>query len=467
MSNRALTNRVVPFLVVALLAVIPTAAEDPAPSVVGSFEPASIKTPFPYPVSFGSDARTWEIRKPGATYIRVHFSNFQLADGDSVEVFDPNSGRSAIYTGRGLHDAGDFWALTILGDTAMVRMQATTGGDSGFSIDGFGAGFEPIVEDPIGGAPDSVCGANDWEDVACYSSSDPMYESARAAVKLLIGCCSACTGWKASDTGQFMTNNHCVASTSEAQSTDLLMEYQANQCGGSQTSDNGVVSGTAVIQTDYTLDYTLMSTTGNSSALPCLELSPSQAANGSRIFIAHHPNGGPKKLSVNSDVDGGPCIVNDNAHNGRGTNSDIAYYCDTIGGSSGSPVLDYATHQVIAAHHFGGCLNSGGRSDLIWDDLAGQGNVPSCDGGGGGDPYCGDGSVNQTSEECDGSDLNGQTCSSLGLPDGALSCYSDCTFDSSDCTGGPTCVPLGDACSSHSDCCTGKCRGRKGGKICR
>lgn len=41
--------------------------------------------------------------------------------------------------------------------------------------------------------------------------------------------------------------------------------------------------------------------------------------------------------------------------------------------------------------------------------------------------YCGDGSINQQIEQCDGSDLGGQTCQSLGLGNGILSCYSDGT----------------------------------------
>jgi hypothetical protein len=39
-------------------------------------------------------------------------------------------------------------------------------------------------------------------------------------------------------------------------------------------------------------------------------------------------------------------------------------------------------------------------------------------------------------EECDGDDLNGETCSSLGYEGGTLSCTASCTFDASACTGG-------------------------------
>lgn len=48
---------------------------------------------------------------------------------------------------------------------------------------------------------------------------------------------------------------------------------------------------------------------------------------------------------------------------------------------------------------------------------------------------CGNGIV-ETGEECDGADLDGQTCVGLGYAGGALTCNSDCTFNTSSCTSG-------------------------------
>lgn len=46
---------------------------------------------------------------------------------------------------------------------------------------------------------------------------------------------------------------------------------------------------------------------------------------------------------------------------------------------------------------------------------------------------CGNDSV-EGDEQCDGSDLGGQTCVSLGYYGGTLACKADCTFDTSGCT---------------------------------
>lgn len=48
--------------------------------------------------------------------------------------------------------------------------------------------------------------------------------------------------------------------------------------------------------------------------------------------------------------------------------------------------------------------------------------------------YCGDGIVNSSiGEQCESSQLNGQTCTSLGHPNGDLSCDSSCQYDVSGC----------------------------------
>lgn len=46
---------------------------------------------------------------------------------------------------------------------------------------------------------------------------------------------------------------------------------------------------------------------------------------------------------------------------------------------------------------------------------------------------CGDGAI-QTGESCDGSNLNGKTCSTQGFSGGTLSCNSNCAFNISACT---------------------------------
>ncbi len=61
---------------------------------------------------------------------------------------------------------------------------------------------------------------------------------------------------------------------------------------------------------------------------------------------------------------------------------------------------------------------------------------------------CGN-NIKETGEQCDGSDLGGASCSSLGFSGGTLSCTAACDFDTSGCAT----VSSGGTCSSRqSDC---------------
>lgn len=72
-------------------------------------------------------------------------------------------------------------------------------------------------------------------------------------------------------------------------------------------------------------------------------------------------------------------------------------------------------------------------------------------------PGCGDG-AQEADEECDGSDLAGQTCVSRGMPGGgSLGCFDDCTFDVSACSLGGDQPEDGmwSSCVSYEDCPVG------------
>lgn len=56
----------------------------------------------------------------------------------------------------------------------------------------------------------------------------------------------------------------------------------------------------------------------------------------------------------------------------------------------------------------------------------------------GSEAQCGDGIREPGSEQCDGSDLGGETCVSRGHDEGTLSCKADCTYDESACNDSPS-----------------------------
>jgi hypothetical protein len=75
---------------------------------------------------------------------------------------------------------------------------------------------------------------------------------------------------------------------------------------------------------------------------------------------------------------------------------------------------------------------------------------------------CGDGTI-QCSEECDGTDLGGETCVGLGFDSGTLGCDGGCGFDTSACVGSCIAAGGGAPCTASTLCCsgTGNCSGGK------
>jgi hypothetical protein len=68
----------------------------------------------------------------------------------------------------------------------------------------------------------------------------------------------------------------------------------------------------------------------------------------------------------------------------------------------------------------------------FWKCWAGSNSVDCCA------AKCGDGNIS-SGEDCDGSNLNGQTCVTQGYDGGTLKCYNNCLFDESACTYNAVC----------------------------
>ncbi|PKN44231.1 MAG: hypothetical protein CVU59_12180 [Deltaproteobacteria bacterium HGW-Deltaproteobacteria-17] len=71
-----------------------------------------------------------------------------------------------------------------------------------------------------------------------------------------------------------------------------------------------------------------------------------------------------------------------------------------------------------------------------------------------GDPTCGD-NIRQGTEMCDGEDLGGSSCGTMGFPFGTLRCAADCSFDTSDCRNADCSKENFEACNTTlpNQCC--------------
>jgi trypsin-like peptidase len=322
--------------------------------------------------------RTQTLRYPGVDYVKVHFDPSGAAPDGKVTVEDPTGQESQTYTASDLQRAGD-WAMSISGDTAIVT------GDNGFKVDKVARGMtaderaaadRKADEQESAQREESICGRVDsGENAACYKSSDPVaYAHSKPVARLLINGVELCSAWRVGPNNRMFTNHHCIASSADASDTEVWFNYECARCDGGPTLRPAKVWGDRVLATNTTLDYTLF-TVQNFNAISrfgYLVLDVRQPARGEELYIPQHPRGDPTVIAAEDPQErSGNCEVADPSYDGYASNTDVSYYCDTDGGSSGSPVISRQTNEVIALHHFGGCPNSGVRIDLIYRQVKG------------------------------------------------------------------------------------------------
>jgi lysyl endopeptidase len=333
-------------------------------------------------------------RYPGASYVKLHFNRMAMRPGDYLTVSNADGSETYRYDAPKTLRTGaaDKWAMSITGDTAVLEMHRAAGdplglssllGQLGVNVDRVARGFsrgeqrrqpESQLRAPgRTGREESVCGNDTSADAVCYRSADPVaYTKSKAIARLLINGTELCTGWRVGAHNRMLTNNHCFTSSAEAYDTEVWFNYQCASCGGYDVFQPTNVWGAKVLATDHVYDYTLF-TVDNFAAVRkfgYLTLDTARPAKNQELYVPQHPAGEPTRIAGSLGERAGNCSVDNPSYTGYAANSDVSYYCDTEGGSSGSPVLSRRTNRVVALHHFGGCPNSGVRGDLLATRLA-------------------------------------------------------------------------------------------------
>lgn len=358
------------------------------------------------------DGQSFEIHEPNASFVKLHFSRFNIPRGVTVEVRSPDGSESYRYTagGRGARTLnrkdGDnghsgFSTMSIGGDTAIVevhgKLNRLNSRRSRVHIDYFMAGYpekllsggdhNSSLEASGGGVakPLSICGIDERVPAACWEQGAPEeFDRSWPVARLLINGTKSCTAWRVGPENVLFTNNHCVSTQEALESVEVWFNYQAVSCTSNTLEPTVKVAADILFLTHRDLDFTLFSVQNFSAIEPFgyLGLDVRDAQLGERIYIPQHGYGYPKQIAIESDMNAsGLCEVDDLSVDRYAPDTDIGYFCDAIGGSSGSPVLAGSSGRVIALHHFGGCENSGVKMSLIWPEISGffGGQVPAGD----------------------------------------------------------------------------------------
>jgi len=339
-------------------------------ALLESAHPYGGDAPPPAAAPFAEVVTAFEIAHVGATYVSPHFAAFNIEEGDFVVVRSPDRTRMWRYDG-GPTAREPFWGISVPGPLAVVELhRVTTGGRYGFRIDRYARGLTSSerASDPC--QPQTVCEPDDSNWAACYSASEPSaYNRGRTVARLTINGVFSCTGWLIGSQGHLITNHHCIGTAADAANTQVEFMAEGATCGtdcAAPPACPGTIEAvsTTFVKADQPLDYALVKPV-TASSLPSkygyLQVRASGALPGERIYIPQHPQGWGKRFAVQSSQDPSGfaevATLTQPSCSMAGGPLDVGYYADTQGGSSGSPVLGYTDHRVVALHHCGGCPN--------------------------------------------------------------------------------------------------------------
>jgi V8-like Glu-specific endopeptidase len=218
-----------------------------------------------------------------------------------------------------------------------------------------------------------IVGSVDWKSTTSLTGTQAARANAVGYLSIPAAG-SRCTAWLVSD-DVIITNNHCIASATAAKGAKASFNY----IDGVASASRIYYDCSTFIKTWSNLDMTALRCAALNNQKPGqvygkLTVASTNAATNASIYVLHqncdyNTTSGcapTKKFSPGT-------ILNANY-----SSTDASYNADTLGGSSGSPVLSTSTNEVIALHHYGfggdssgrGTHNSGVRATLIKSALA-------------------------------------------------------------------------------------------------
>ena len=311
----------------------------------GAVEPLALSTPA-FSASDGVPGPIYwqhEITKLGTDYLRLHIASVVVPEALEVtlRLRDRNGRRIRDYSAEELGARGAFWTAVIPGDYALLAVIADE------VPEGFSLSIDQLAYQSYGGAPLSTVGEDEKQHIAEYSDSALIMTAAKPVAKLLFlknNVPRVCTGFLISAT-QLMTNHHCVSEQSVCDSLITLFGYQFKPNGRLDFGEQFECA--SVLAEDFELDYAVLELRGRpGDTWGELALSAADPASEEVLFLIQHPAGEPKQISKIN------CSANIVPVKGRAPETDFTHTCDTIGGSSGSPLFD-DTGKLIGLHHYG------------------------------------------------------------------------------------------------------------------
>lgn len=347
-----------------------------------------IETPHPYgKVKKGEIIWSDIIYQGGASWIKIHFTDFYLDDDDYVDLIDKNGAvvvrikgsdvsndASSIYkvipTGK---KKVSFWAPAVDGDMLSVELKRGAskykGKKWGFTIDEVGVGWESLFEEEA--VIEWICWPYDLQDIECYNGEEP-YDRGQAAGRTYFrinGAWYHGNGFLIScnKTNHFLTVSENIFHQHIVNTLEVQFDYQYTTCEGSTLkTPRTTYFGDDLVDFNDEYKYCLLTLKGDpqSNVTPLKPHSRDPKSEES-IYLVQHPRGIPKKIGFGNVSDTGD------------TSMYFYHYIDTSPyplGSKGAPILSYdeknnGNDKVLGFDYGGNCPNRAVKIFKICDNI--------------------------------------------------------------------------------------------------
>ena len=286
--------------------------------------------------------------RPGSSVVQLHLSDIAFGSDEffEIEIVDSNGATLQKLTNQSLKGIISIWTDNSAGQSLGLAVYGNSKGSLRFKVDA-------ISYDKLGLVLESIVGNDERMHLYAYQGDlAPTVDRVQGPVAKLSFIANSpngprryvCTGFLIGD-DTLVTNEHCVATAELCATTKVMFGFTFNNMG--QTPGLEQYDCQSVTTVNVDLDMAVIKLVGQpGERWGTLKLAANDVLNNERIFVLQHPAGEAKQIS---DVG---CTVFEAQSPGRTTASDFAHQCDTLGGSSGSPVFNVAG-EVVGLHHWG------------------------------------------------------------------------------------------------------------------
>lgn len=276
-------------------------------------------------------------REAEAKAMRFHFTveNEGTAPSWALQVKD--AARHEVWSASPADALGPaFWSDEVAGDVARIEVYSTTRANPVvIAIDRVAIRNEKSK-------PLSITGNHN--DLKKIRGQDPwIVDRGRSVARLRFvadkGGAFSCTAFLVAP-DLLLTNQHCIATETERDSALVDFDYDTDPL-----KQKPLRVKELVVRPSFPLDYSLLRLPKPTDRRP-LKLDSTHAADGAHLVVIQHPGGEPKQVSIHD------CVVAGASVQGRqDPDTDFGHQCDTLTGSSGSPVIRLDTQTVVGLHH--------------------------------------------------------------------------------------------------------------------